>query len=229
MPARRPPPGVDINLDDKDVQSAACMIQKSFRGHRVRKKLSEDGPPKFLDELCDISMVEGSAARIDGRLGGFPDPTVTWYKDGQEIKEGPKYNIIFEEPDVCALVIRNTEADDVGTYTCKAFNNFGEAFDSAKININVPAKIEKGPPNQSCKNGCCITMKATISGNPEPMVGWAKDGEDIDEDDHIFYDIDNDTTVLTIKNCTKKDAGKYEVYVENDQGFDHSFSRIEVK
>ena len=60
-------------------------------------------------------------------------------------------------------------------------------------------------------------------------MGWAKDGVDIDEDDRINYDIDDDTTVLTIRKCTKKDAGKYEVYVENDQGFDHSFSRIDVK
>ena len=43
-----PPPGVDINLDDKDVQKAACMIQKSFRGHRVRKQMKVDGPPKYL-------------------------------------------------------------------------------------------------------------------------------------------------------------------------------------
>ena len=50
MPARKPPPppGVDINLDDKDVQKAASMIQKSFRGHRVRQKLKEDGPPKYV-------------------------------------------------------------------------------------------------------------------------------------------------------------------------------------
>ena len=61
------------------------------------------------------------------------------------------------------------------------------------------------------------------------QVGWAKDGVDIDEDDRVNYDIDGDTTVLTIRKCTKKDAGKYEVYVENSQGFDHSFSRIDVK
>lgn len=50
MPSRPPrpprPPGVDIDLDDPEVQKAASMIQKSFRGHQVRKKLKEDGPPK---------------------------------------------------------------------------------------------------------------------------------------------------------------------------------------
>jgi len=32
---------------------------------------------RFMDELQDIDVVEDSAARIDCRLGGFPDPTVT--------------------------------------------------------------------------------------------------------------------------------------------------------
>jgi len=59
-----------------------------------------------------------------------------WYKDGQEIKEGTKYKVVFDQPDICALVILNTTASDVGTYTCKAYNQFGEAFDSSKVTID---------------------------------------------------------------------------------------------
>merc|ERR1719244_1122937 len=110
----------------------------------------------------------------------------------------------------------------------KPTTNFGEAFDSAKVIIEVPAKIEKGPPNASVKVGGSISLTAIIGGDPEPEVGWAKDGKDIDEDDHLNYDIDGETTVLTITNITKKDAGKYEVYCENDKGFDHSFATITV-
>lgn len=58
-----------------------------------------------------------------------------WFKDGQELKEGVKCKILFEDPDVCALVIRNIKIDDAGSYTCKAFNKFGEAFDSAKVSF----------------------------------------------------------------------------------------------
>lgn len=61
------------------------------------------------------------------------------------------------------------------------------------------------------------------------QVGWAKNDEDIEEDERIFYEITDDTTTLTIRNCTKKDAGKYECYVENHIGSDHSFSRVEIK
>lgn len=226
-----PPPGVDIDLGDKDVQKAAAMIQKSFRGHRVRKKMLEDGPPKFMDELQDVTTMEMSSVRLDCRLAGFPDPTVKWYKEGQELKEGVKYRIIFEDPDICALSINSIELSDAARYTCKAFNQFGEAFDSAILSVQAPAKIEKGPPNVRAQVGETIVLKVSISGTPAPEVGWAKGENDIEEDERVFYDIneDDDTTVLTIKNCTKKDAGKYECYVENDLGQDHTFSRVEVK
>lgn len=218
-----------IDLKDKDVIEATSMVQKCFRGFMVRRQLAADGPPRFLGEgLQDVSLVDGSAAKIVGRVKGFPDPTIAWFKDGQPLKESRKHKILFEDPDMVSLIVTNCDTMDVGTYTCKAYNQFGEAFDSAKVIIEVPAKIEKGPPNASVKIGGSITLSATISGDPEPEVGWAKDGKDIDEDDHLNYDIDGETTVLNITNITKRDAGKYEVYCENDKGFDHSFATITV-
>merc|ERR1712058_44842 len=182
----------------------------SFRGYVIRKKLAADGPPRFLGEgLRDVSLVDGSAAKIVGRVKGFPDPTIAWFKDGQPIKESRKFKIVFEDPDLVSLVVTNCDQQDVGTYTCKAYNQFGEAFDSAKVRST-------------------LTLTATISGDPEPEVGWAKDGKDVEEDDHLTYDIDGESTTLTITNITKKDAGKYEVYCENDKGFDHSFATITV-
>merc|ERR1712243_305177 len=180
-----------IDLKDPAVIEATSMVQKSFRGYVIRKKLAADGPPRFLGEgLQDVSLVDGSAAKIVGRVKGFPDPTIAWFKDGQPIKESRKFKIVFEDPDLVSLVVTNCDQQDVGTYTCKAYNQFGEAFDSAKVIIEVPAKVE--------------------------------------EDDHLTYDIDGESTTLTITNITKKDAGKYEVYCENDKGFDHSFATITV-
>jgi len=218
-----------IDLKDPAVIEATSMVQKSFRGYVIRKKLAADGPPRFLGEgLQDVSLVDGSAAKIVGRVKGFPDPTIAWFKDGQPIKESRKFKIVFEDPDLVSLVVTNCDQQDVGTYTCKAYNQFGEAFDSAKVIIEVPAKVEKGPSNGAVKVGSTLTLTATISGDPEPEVGWAKDGKDVEEDDHLTYDIDGESTTLTITNITKKDAGKYEVYCENDKGFDHSFATITV-
>merc|ERR1712243_185265 len=76
-----------IDLKDPAVIEATSMVQKCFRGYVIRKKLAADGPPRFLGEgLQDVSLVDGSAAKIVGRVKGFPDPTIAWFKDGQPIK-----------------------------------------------------------------------------------------------------------------------------------------------
>ncbi|XP_067842845.1 SPEG neighbor protein-like [Heptranchias perlo] len=223
-----PPPGCSIDIKDPKVQDAAIKIQASYRGHRSRKEMREKGPPKILKALKDIVLIEGSAARLDCRVSAFPDPLIRWSKDGQELKDGPKYRYMFEDPDVVALVVRDGTLSDLGTYTISITNTFGEAFDSAKIIIEVPGKIEKGPDSVKVKAGQTVKLVAHISGEPEPDVGWAKDGEDIEEDNRVFYDIEANTTTLTIKNVVASDAGKYEIFVENSLGMDQSFARVDV-
>lgn len=46
----------------------------------------------------------------------------------------------------------------------------------------VPAKIQKGQDNTKARKGATVTLIAEILGEPAPDVGWAKNGEDIEED-----------------------------------------------
>ncbi|KAL4635646.1 CAVP-target protein [Arapaima gigas] len=223
-----PPPGCTIDINDPQVQEAAIRIQASYRGHRSRKELREKGPPRVLQELKDVVLVEGSAAKLECRVSAFPDPFIVWSKDGKELKDGPKYRYVFEDPDVVALVVRDGELNDLGKYTVKIKNPFGETSDSACIIVEVPAKIAKGPESVKVKKGSKVILKAEISGEPAPDVGWIKDGEDIEEDDRVFYDIGDTTTTLTINNAQPSDAGKYEIFVENNLGVDQSFARVDV-
>lgn len=47
----------------------------------------------------------------------------------------------------------------------------------------VPAKIQKGSDNTKARKGATVTLTAEIMGEPAPVVGWTKDGQDIEEDD----------------------------------------------
>ncbi|KAJ8247044.1 hypothetical protein GJAV_G00258140 [Gymnothorax javanicus] len=181
-----PPPGCTLDINDPKVQEAAIRIQASYRGHRSRKELREKGPPKVLEELKDVVLLEGSAAKLECRVSAFPDPFIVWYKDGKELKDGPKYRYVFEDPDFVALVVRDGVLADLGKYTVKIKNPFGETSDSACIKVEVPAKITKGPDNVKAKKGSTVVLKADISGEPPPDVGWMKDGQDIDEDDSLL-------------------------------------------
>lgn len=44
----------------------------------------------------------------------------------------------------------------------------------------------------------------------------------------VFFDIGDINTILTIKNAKLSDAGKYEVFVENNLGTDQSFARVDI-
>ncbi|KAM6986996.1 SPEG neighbor protein-like [Aplochiton taeniatus] len=223
-----PPPGCALDINDPQLQEAAIRIQASYRGHRSRKELREKGPPKILQDLLDVVLLEGSAAKLECRVSAFPDPFIVWSKDGKELKDGPKYRYVFEDPDVVALVVRDGVLADLGKYTVNITNPFGHTTGSASILVEVPAKVFKGPDNIKAKRGTTVILKAEIRGEPPPDVGWLKDGEDIEEDDRVFYDIGDTNTILTIKNAKLSDVGKYEVFVENNFGTDQSFARVDV-
>ncbi|XP_053256918.1 SPEG neighbor protein [Podarcis raffonei] len=226
--AAPPPAGFSLDINDPQVQNAAIRIQASYRGHRSRKEMKEKGPPRVLKNLTDVMLIEGSAAKLECRISAFPDPFIRWSKDGAELKDGPKYRYVFEDPDIVALVVRDAGLPDLGKYTISVKNPFGECFDSARLLVEVPAKIQKGPDSTKAKKGSTVNLTAHISGEPAPDVGWAKDGEDIEEDDRIYYNIGSDSTTLTIKKVSPADAGKYEVFVENSLGMDQSFARLDV-
>lgn len=100
---------------------------------RSRKELREKGPPRVLQNLKDVVLIEGSAAKLECRISAFPDPFIRWSKDSVELKDGPKYRYIFEDPDIVALVVRDGCLSDLGKYTISVKNPFGECFDSARL------------------------------------------------------------------------------------------------
>lgn len=100
---------------------------------RSRKELREKGPPRVLEPLKDVVLIEGSAAKLTCRISAFPDPFIRWCKDGKELRDGPKYRYVFEDPDVVALVVRDGELADLGQYSINVTNPFGQCSDSARI------------------------------------------------------------------------------------------------
>lgn len=96
-------------------------------------ELKEKGPPRVLQNLQDVALLEGSAAKLECRISAFPDPFIRWSKDGAELKDGPKYRYIFEDPDIVALVVRDAGLSDLGKYTISVKNPFGECSDSARL------------------------------------------------------------------------------------------------
>uniref|UniRef100_A0A670YKD5 Myosin light chain kinase, smooth muscle n=1 Tax=Pseudonaja textilis TaxID=8673 RepID=A0A670YKD5_PSETE len=99
--------------------------------------------PYFSKTIQDIEVVEGSAARFDCKIEGYPDPEVIWYKDEQSIKESRHFQIDYDEDGNCSLIISEVCGDDDAKYTCKAINCLGESTCTAELIVETLGEEEE--------------------------------------------------------------------------------------
>ncbi|KAM6421540.1 myosin light chain kinase, smooth muscle isoform 2-T2 [Rhynochetos jubatus] len=107
------------------------------------EEVAEEKPhvkPYFTKTILDIEVVEGSAARFDCKIEGYPDPEVMWYKDDQPVKESRHFQIDYDEEGNCSLTISEVCGDDDAKYTCKAVNSLGEATCTAELLVETMGK-----------------------------------------------------------------------------------------
>ncbi|KAE8283410.1 Myosin light chain kinase, smooth muscle [Larimichthys crocea] len=93
------------------------------------------GPPQFTQSLEDQTVAQGSKARLSCNLTGYPDPEVVWLCGKEPVEESPTVQIEYEEDGRCTLVLVKVGPEDSNLYTCRATNDHGEAFCSAKLTV----------------------------------------------------------------------------------------------
>lgn len=85
------------------------------------------GPPRVSDKVAHRQTARlGTAIKLPCPVEGDPPPLIMWTKDGRNIHSGwIRFRILR-----MGLKIKEVEADDTGTYICKATNGFGS------VNVN---------------------------------------------------------------------------------------------
>uniref|UniRef100_A0A8C5R4A9 Titin n=1 Tax=Leptobrachium leishanense TaxID=445787 RepID=A0A8C5R4A9_9ANUR len=63
------------------------------------------------------------------------------------------------------------------------------------------------------KAGEILKINADIAGRPHPVVSWAKDGKEIEERARTEITSTDNSTVLVVKDCIRKDSGQYKSLV----------------
>lgn len=121
-------------------KSSPTEDTKQFAAELEAKTLMK---PTFSSVIKDVEVVEGSAARFDCKIEGYPDPEVVWYKDDQPIKETRHFQIDYDEDGNCSLVISEVNGDDDAKYTCKAMNSLGETTCTAELIVEVMGEEEE--------------------------------------------------------------------------------------
>uniref|UniRef100_A0A8D0QUS5 Myosin light chain kinase n=1 Tax=Sus scrofa TaxID=9823 RepID=A0A8D0QUS5_PIG len=118
----------------------ACPQEKEDVSQAFLEAVAEEKPhvkPYFSKTIRDLEVVEGSAARFDCKIEGYPDPEVVWFKDDQSIRESRHFQIDYDEDGNCSLIISDVCGDDDAKYTCKAVNSLGEATCTAELIVET--------------------------------------------------------------------------------------------
>ncbi|XP_076000147.1 myosin light chain kinase, smooth muscle isoform X2 [Genypterus blacodes] len=98
-------------------------------------EMKMQGPPQFSQVLEDQTVTPGSCVRLLCHVTGYPDPEVVWLCGEEPVDESSTVQIEYEEDGRCTLVLAKVSQEDANVYTCRATNDRGETFCSAKLAV----------------------------------------------------------------------------------------------
>lgn len=121
-----------------DMASNERIMEIEEMRSRKRKEVIEvlrKEVPVFIKPLENVPpLKEGENAHFEAKLIPTDDSklAVEWYKDGKLLRAGTRIKTIHDFGFV-VLEISPVYAEDSGIYTCRAFNEYGEAVSTAKL------------------------------------------------------------------------------------------------
>ncbi|EEC12088.1 hemicentin, putative, partial [Ixodes scapularis] len=154
-------------------------------------------PPSFDTISKDkISVLEGGSISLECKTHGFPDPVVSWIRDGNKI--------LVDNP---ILALFNVNQSDAGTYSCEALNEAGAAQVDFILDVLEPPwfDMSAGRLELTVLEGEEVILNCPYRGKPEPRTSWYKEGRRVHPGPSVK--ISNDS--LTIAFARSHDSGTY--------------------
>ncbi|XP_072488821.1 hemicentin-2 isoform X7 [Notamacropus eugenii] len=178
-------------------------------------------PPRIENEDSEeeVKVSEGQSASLTCNATGHPQPTVTWFKDGQALSGGDPYRI---SSDGSMLEILQANLSTSGHYSCIASNSVSEKTKHYKLSVLVVPTI-LGVTEDSPDEEVTVTINNPISlicetfAFPSPIITWMKDGAPFQATGNTQL-LPVGTHGLQILNAQEQDAGRYTCVVTNEVG-----------
>ncbi|XP_054708126.1 obscurin-like [Uloborus diversus] len=123
----------------------------------------EGEAPMFLKKLKDISIPNGTTAKLTACICGSPKPEVKWFKDGQQLSANSRIKMEAESNGVVRLLVEQAMKQDVGTYRLSIANQFGSETCTTTLNVEGDDKVKSDVPKREIP-------KAAVHGPPTPLA-----------------------------------------------------------
>ncbi|KAM9642204.1 hemicentin-2 [Trichechus inunguis] len=211
-----------IHASPEDAGNYFCIAQNSAGSTMGKTRLVVQVPPMIETGLPDLSTTEGSNALLPCTARGSPEPSITWEKDGQPVSgaEG-KFTI---QPSG-ELLVKNSESQDAGTYTCTAQNAVGRAHRRVNLTILASPVLTTLPGDRSLRLGERLWLRCAARGSPTPRIGWTINDRLVTEG---VSEQHGGSTLQRVA-VTREDSGIYVCWAENTVGRVQTVSFIHVK
>ncbi|XP_064029290.1 neural cell adhesion molecule 1 isoform X3 [Pogoniulus pusillus] len=175
---------------------------------------------------------------------GFPEPTMTWTKDGEPIEEADdeeKYSFNYDGSE---LIIKKVDKSDEAEYICIAENKAGEQDATIHLKVFAKPKITYVENKTAMELEEQITLTCEASGDPIPSITWRTSTRNISNEEKASWTrpekqetLDGRMVVrsharvssLTLKEIQYTDAGEYICTASNTIGQDSQAMYLEVQ
>ncbi|XP_064029289.1 neural cell adhesion molecule 1 isoform X2 [Pogoniulus pusillus] len=165
---------------------------------------------------------------------GFPEPTMTWTKDGEPIEEADdeeKYSFNYDGSE---LIIKKVDKSDEAEYICIAENKAGEQDATIHLKVFAKPKITYVENKTAMELEEQITLTCEASGDPIPSITWRTSTRNISNeektlDGRMVVRSHARVSSLTLKEIQYTDAGEYICTASNTIGQDSQAMYLEVQ
>ncbi len=91
--------------------------------------------PEIIDAIKKVDAKEGDQIILKLKVLGFPQPEVTFTRNGKELKEDKRIEVTSNDDGEWVLTVNNAVTSDAGVYIGIAKNEHGEANSQAEVTV----------------------------------------------------------------------------------------------
>ncbi|PFX30360.1 hemicentin-1-like isoform X2 [Stylophora pistillata] len=200
-----------FEVKPSDSGTYTCVASNPLGVSRQPVELFVQVPPEIIKRPENISINEGDTIILECEVRGFPVPRITWYRNGSVVLA----NVSLVE------ITEARKSEHEGMYRCEAENPAGNVTASAWVAVKGEdqsvaqtgrPEFVHTPQDTIVDEGATFVWDCTAAGKPTPFLLWAKDGQPVDQLEHITVLANNS---LVIKGVKSDDGGQYQCSASN--------------
>ncbi|CAB4063593.1 HNT [Lepeophtheirus salmonis] len=219
------------NVKQKDTGEYMCQVNSVPMVSQIAA-LEVVVPPEISDRhsTSDLSVAEGSSAKLHCAAKGHPSPEIIWRREGRDSSiyiRSSKHGKVKMKKRVKSgtLFLPSVTRSDMGNYMCIASNGVPPAVSKTiKLIINFQPQLEVTNQLIGAPLMTEISLSCTIEASPKPITFWTNHKGAMIVPNSKYQIVERDqnsyrsTSTLIIKKLEKSDFSEFECVSKNTIG-----------